>query len=68
MQHKQRIYVMMFNSLQAHKLEISSVDGVHAVVEDFYDFLWKGRNIFFLNWTSHEQVQFKFKKKKFQPK
>lgn len=26
---------MMFNSLQAHKLEISSVDGVRAVVREF---------------------------------
>lgn len=25
----------MFNSLQAHKLEISSVDGVRAVVREF---------------------------------
>lgn len=30
-----KIYVMMFNSLQAHKLEISSVDGVRAVVREF---------------------------------
>ena len=43
MQHTQK-FMMMFNSLQAHKLEISSVDGVRAVMREFSGSMRDGKD------------------------